>query len=40
MNTFSISLSPELPPPVDLARQGFDGPKFMAEMTNKLWAKK
>jgi Arc/MetJ-type ribon-helix-helix transcriptional regulator len=30
----------QLPPPVDLTRVGFDGPKFMAEMMGKLWAKK
>jgi len=30
----------QLPPPVDLTRHGFDGPKFMAEMMDKLWAKK
>jgi Arc/MetJ-type ribon-helix-helix transcriptional regulator len=30
----------QLPPPVDLTRTAFDGPKFMAEMMDKLWAKK
>ena len=37
----SASTTPELqlPPVVDTARHSFDGPKFMAEMMNKLWAK-
>jgi Arc/MetJ-type ribon-helix-helix transcriptional regulator len=30
----------QLPPPVDLTRQGFDGPKFLGDMMHKLWAKK
>ena len=30
----------QLPPPVDLTRNGFDGPQFMADMMGKLWAKK